>query len=237
VRGQPVDFIPGELWKPIPHRDSNAQFYASSFGRIKKVYPDKRNNVQEYLIRPQTNGNGLLKVSLSLSANLADRAATYLGRLVLMAFQPCDKMLTLDFINIDGNPNNNNIDNLQWVSRKEYLAHLNKLSRGNWISGSPYIQASSGETKIRYTKIPVSTIRNIIKDNEAGLLQKEIALKYGLSQPHVSMTLAGKRRNAITEILPDKRSKHIKRTERLINDDPQVMVNKDLEIHDKKRNT
>jgi hypothetical protein len=231
--GQPVNFIESEIWKPIPHKDvPGRQFYASSLGRIKKVFTNKKNQVKEYLIESQEGVDGKLKVSLSLGSKNHDRCSTYVSRLVLMSFKPCSQMSNLFIVHKDHNYSNNRLDNLAWADREEYYYHLGRNPFKPRIAASPYINPQSGEICTKFTKVSVQTIRDILEDFEGGLFQIDIAAKYKLSQAYVSLVVRGKRRNHQTDIIPRKTAR-IKRTSRL--NESGVMDNQ-LLYHDKPRN-
>ncbi len=201
MTGQPVDNIPDESWKPIPHMPyGTTQYYASNLGRIKRTYLNKKNEQKEYLLKPWKNEKGFIRAALTLSPRNEDRASTYTSRLVLMSFQPVDHMLNLDIIYKDGNPENCQLENLKWGTRKEvWDQRLTWPSKGR-TSISKYISPVSGEIKLKLIKVPDHTIRDIINLQDSGMTQEQIAKRFGITQACVSMILSGKRRNSTTEI-------------------------------------
>jgi hypothetical protein len=70
---------------------------------------------------------GYRKVRLYKNNNSKD---FYLHRLVAMAFIPNTYNKT-DVNHIDNNPRNNNVDNLEWCTHKENVAHCTKHKRHN----------------------------------------------------------------------------------------------------------
>jgi len=234
MNGQPVNFISSdEIWKPIPHKECHAQFYASSLGRVKKTFTNKKNQVIEYLIEPQECTDGRLKASLSLGKKLFDRASTYVSRLVLMSFKPCSQMSNLFIVHKDHNYSNNNLENLAWADREEYYYHQGRNPFRPRVAASPYVDPASGEIKTRFTKVPVSTIRSILEDFEGGLYQIDIAGKYKLSQAYISLVVRGKRRSQQTDIIPRKTAR-IKKTSRL---NESGVMDHNLLYHDKRKPT
>jgi hypothetical protein len=233
MTGKPVDHIEGEVWKPIPHRDyqqtTGLQFYASNFGRVKRQHITKKNQLREYLIKPTMCSNGKLKVCLYLSHNAADRASTYLSTLVLMAFYGL-RNNPLFIVHLDHNYTNCKLDNLQYASQEEYYKHIGKNPLGPKLSTAKVIHPASGEIKTEVFKVPLATIRGILRDYQKGDFQQDIALRYNISQAFVSYVLSGKRRNKHTDILPCKRARQ--KRSGLLNNSPDVME-KPFDDHDK----
>lgn len=93
-----------ELWKQIPMFPTYA---ASNLGRIKNIKRDRLVAQSEIDLR------GYQKVCISHKNKPYTRKVS---RLVWAAFNGCDCPETID--HIDGNPLNNNIDNLQCISNQ-----------------------------------------------------------------------------------------------------------------------
>lgn len=77
----------------------------------------------------------------------------------------------------DGNKQNNCVENLEYVTRSENLAHA-------WRMG-----LNSGSTRLDATKI--EQIKN--EYAAGGISQTELARQYGVHQCHVSRIVGGKR--------------------------------------------
>lgn len=77
---------------------------------------------------------------------------------------------------IDGDKHNNNVRNLEWVTGKENTRHAFTIGLRTGRSGEQHPLA----------KLRAEDIREIRAMLKAGYKQKEIAIKYGISQPSIS---------------------------------------------------
>ena len=111
-----------EVWKQVS--DFEGLYEVSNEGRIRKVrfinnHVDKE---KVFLVTPQDNGRGYLKVSLYKNGQQTQRLV---HRVVADAF--LDRDPNRDFVNhIDGNKRNNRADNLEWCTRSENMLHAYK---------------------------------------------------------------------------------------------------------------
>ena len=105
-----------EIWKNI---DSCPGYKVSNTGKVKsierkvwngKVYGTHR----ERILKPRKNNNGYLQVVLSIKGKIK---FMLVHRLVCDAFIPNPNNFP-DVNHKDENPSNNNINNLEWCSRK-----------------------------------------------------------------------------------------------------------------------
>ena len=95
-----------EIWKQIP---SFPTYAASNLGRIKNIIKDK--------IMKQSR-NDVMRDYQRVSLSYMNKPYTKkVARLVWEAFNKCECELTIN--HIDGNPLNNNINNLECISNKE----------------------------------------------------------------------------------------------------------------------
>ncbi len=81
---------------------------------------------------------------------------------------------------LDGNGTNNRLDNLAWGSYSEN--ELDKRAHGRAPIGSRHGCAKLNERKVI----------QIRKLHSQGWLQEDIAIKFGISRPHVSRIISGK---------------------------------------------
>jgi hypothetical protein len=109
--------INSEIWKPIPF---NASYEVSSHGNFRnaKTKNQKKINIEE-LKSTQT------RIRVNVINNIKKGSGFYLHRLIAMTFIPNPN--NLDEVNhIDGNPYNNRVENLEWITREDNMRHFNE---------------------------------------------------------------------------------------------------------------
>lgn len=72
-------------------------------------------------IKPFYDRNKYLRVSLQDTNKV--RKSIPLHRLVLNTFKPCENSINLTVNHIDGNKENNNLSNLEWMTNKDNIKH------------------------------------------------------------------------------------------------------------------
>lgn len=96
-----------EIW--MPWHKNNA-YLVSNFGNVK--------GQKGYILSTCLNKKGYVTLSTRMpDSRSAVRTAVH--RMVLETFCPVENMSSLDVDHIDGNPANNNITNLRWVTSEE----------------------------------------------------------------------------------------------------------------------
>lgn len=141
-----------EVWKPI---DGYERYQISNTG---KVVSDKRQGSKGGEMNPSRNEFGYLQVKL-----YQDGTGKYdifaVHRLVASAF--IDNPYNLPEVNHkDGNKNNNNVENLEWVTRQENVKHSFETGLN-----APHYGEENGSHKL--TQNDVDEIRKIyIKGNK-----------------------------------------------------------------------
>lgn len=108
-----------EIWKEV--EGYNGVYLVSNFGRVKSI--DRVNakgaKVKGKILKSQKNTSGYNQVSL-YNGSRSSRKVHFVHRLVAKAFIDGEK----DSVNhIDGNKDNNNVDNLEWVTKSENTVH------------------------------------------------------------------------------------------------------------------
>lgn len=158
-----------EKWKPVPGYEG--LYEVSDRGNVRTT---KRQGSAGGLLSLNLQKNGYLKVGLYNKA----RKAFSVHRLVLDAFVgPCpDGMLCCHG---NGDRTNNNLSNLRWGTRKD-----------NFIDSLIHGTAAFGERN-GASKLKSGDLVKIKALRSSGLLQREIATTFGLSQQHVSALLSG----------------------------------------------
>ena len=99
----------GEIWKEI---DKQGKYYISSCGRVKSYQ-----GLNAIILKPSQNTKGYLRVYLSVETN--DKQAFFIHRLVAFGFIPNEDLSKDTVDHIDFNIQNNNVDNLRWLTRSE----------------------------------------------------------------------------------------------------------------------
>ena len=111
--------LPNEEWRAI--KGYNGKYFISNKGRVKSL---KRG--APHILAQQINNSGYLRVSLS-----QDGEAQYFSvhRLVAIYFVSNDDPLEKNTVDhIDGNKQNNNAENLRWLSLSDNVkAYYNKI--------------------------------------------------------------------------------------------------------------
>lgn len=162
-----------EIWKRVPY----SQFYCvSNLGNLKVMEgiilrsDGKPYTVKEHIVKPYMTRNGYMVIHGHYDLN----GAKSLHRLVLETFQPRDDSDTLDVNHIDGNKSNNCLENLEWCTKQENMAHAHNI-------GLFHPEDRYGE------KHPMCKLSadDVVKIKELLLLgdktQHEIAELYGVS--------------------------------------------------------
>lgn len=128
-----------ELWQPI--KGYEGLYEVSSLGRVRRL-PGVRCLKHRYL-KPGVTKSGHLNVSLCKDSR---HKSFFVHRLVGYAFLKGDHSLVIN--HIDGNPKNNVVDNLEFVTQKRNVEH------GYEIGLNPYkISAENRENiRQRYSK-------------------------------------------------------------------------------------
>lgn len=106
-----------EIWKDIEGYEGKYQ--VSNFGQVKSMIG------QEKVLHPKKHRNGHLQIGLHKDKK---RKTMYIHRLVAQAFIPNPD--NLPCVNHkDENPNNNNVDNLEWCTQKYNCNYGTRVDR------------------------------------------------------------------------------------------------------------
>lgn len=128
-------------------------------------------------LKPQNNGNGYLKVTLTIKGRQYQR---YIHRLVAEIY-----IGRKDYQNqvnhIDGNKSNNSVTNLEWVSNSENQIHAHLTGLKN--NGNKLWNGKFSETDINLMKIY----------DELKMKRKDIAKIFKCSKSTISEILKGNR--------------------------------------------
>lgn len=175
----PIVCRPNEIWKPVTGIPNLQDwYYVSNYGRVYSRFTD-------LLIKPIRLNSGYLRVSLYGKNN--NMIPVLVHRLLMITFKPIPNPDDFQVNHIDGNKLNNNIDNLEWVTRQENILHAYQTGL-----------KKSGEA-VNFAKINEATVHEICKLLEQNYYPTEISRMLNL-EGH---------RTLISEIKRRKNWKHI----------------------------
>ena len=178
----PAVYRPGEIWKPVTAiPDLQDWYYVSNYGRVYSRFSG-------LLIKPILIKAGYLEVRLSTKNNTQIPVLSH--RLVMITFKPIPNPSNFEVNHIDGNKINNNINNLEWVTRQENILHAYQTGL-----------KKAGEA-INFCKINEATVHEICRLLSMKKSTKEITEILNL-QGHKSLINEIKRRKNWKQISKD----------------------------------
>ena len=114
--------IDNEIWKMI--ENTNGNYYVSNRGRVKSY-----NGYNAILLKPMRTESGYLRVEIIQNGN---RAIKLIHRLVAAAYLPKPQSIEMQLHHKDGNKENNEYNNLQWVTPTEHrIIHYERRNKDN----------------------------------------------------------------------------------------------------------
>lgn len=138
-----------EIWKPIPNYNN---FYeASNTGKIRSVdrIVKQRNNRKQLkkgkILSPSINRCGYLVQPLSRNNKLVSFTV---HKLVAITFLEKPKY-KCEINHKDGNKLNNNVDNLEWVTRSDNLRHAVKNNMITYHNGIKHKNSVFNENELK----------------------------------------------------------------------------------------
>ncbi len=137
---------------------------------------DIQNEKTKRILKPQSNGNGYLKVTLTIKGNQIQR---YVHRLVAYAYLPNSWKEQIN--HKDGDKSNNHFTNLEWVTNQENRTHA--VESGMIPSGEECYNS----------KLSKENITVIFKMEKDGILRYKIAEFFNVSRSTISEILNGNR--------------------------------------------
>lgn len=125
-----------EVWKPIENWEE--KYEVSNKGRVRNLITGK-------ILKGDKNNCGYCRITLYDKPN---KQRFFTHRLVLSTFLPVDNMKDLQVNHIDGNKENNSLENLEWVTQVENEIHAIKLGlKGIW-RGEFKVVYMNGEVEV-----------------------------------------------------------------------------------------
>ena len=158
-----------EIWK-----DYLYNYQISSLGRFK-------NKVTNHIYKPRLNNKGRYYVCVSMGSRTT-RKTILIHRAVAETFIPRDND-ELEVNHIDGNRQNNNVNNLEWCTRCENVEHakINKL-----------FKYGLDNHKTKLSDDDVLAIRKLYQTQEMNM--SKIAEIYNVSKSCISNIINNKKR-------------------------------------------
>jgi hypothetical protein len=163
-----------EQWKEV--QNTNGKILISSTGRIKSLLRDDTGRI----LKPQLDHKGYRRISVTIDGH----KMTYkVHRLVAQAFIPnTDNKPQVN--HIDGNKNNNAVENLEWVTNQENCNHA--INAGLWDS---VIAGSRAENAKRMKKIKAIDINT----GDVKVFNSISSAEHYFNSRHICDVLKGKR--------------------------------------------
>lgn len=128
-----------EVWKPI--KDYENYYEVSNYGNV-------RNIKTGYIMKKRHTFDGYVKVTLTVNYKAKDYRV---HRLVAETFIPNEQ--NKETVNhIDGNKDNNNVNNLEWSDRHEQLEHAYRLGLKKPLRGCNNAISKLTEEQVRYIR-------------------------------------------------------------------------------------
>ena len=155
-----------EKWLPI--KGYEKYYMISNLGRVKSLRTGK-------ILKKRLTFDGYVKVTLTINYESKDFRV---HRLVAEHFIPNPE--GKETVNhIDGNKENNSVDNLEWATRSEQLYHAYKL-------GTKKSQKGCSNVNSKLTEDDVREIRKSYKKGIKGYGYQALANKYGVDKTTIA---------------------------------------------------
>lgn len=184
-----VEDLPNEIWKEV--EGFEAFYHISNLGRIKKLKRDVYSKNGRFLRRDpeKLNKNHINKKRgnyyLTDLAVKGKRKSFWLHRLIAIHFIPNPQKKK--YVNhIDGNPQNNAIENLEWVTNMENIchAHKRKKSTSNYIGVGWDKYAGKWKSQI-YHKGKSVHIGSFVSEEEAYEARRKFEQDNGIENKYL----------------------------------------------------
>lgn len=154
-------------------------YYAREDGSIFSATSNK-------ILSTNLDKDGYVKVRL---ISVDGRHTYSVHRLILENFNPIDNMENMQVNHIDGNKQNNKLENLEWVTCSENNQHAHKIGLKN--------QKGEHNNASKLTENDVKEIINLLL--ETNMTQKEIGRIYGISDQAIGDIKAHQRWKYLTD--------------------------------------
>ena len=161
-----INLIKGEIFKDVT---LDKRYQISNLGRVRRLYK------KGYRYRKPVHQNGYINITFSYGN---DFKRYQLHRLVALAF--LENPLNKPCVNHkDGNKINNELTNLEWCTYSENEKHSHRVL-GKITNG------------IKRRKISIQHVEKIKQLHIEGMMQKDIAKKYNVSNGTICLLINNK---------------------------------------------
>ncbi|MEN6507038.1 MAG: HNH endonuclease [Planctomycetaceae bacterium] len=174
-------FAMDEIWKSIPGFGDHYQ--VSNAGRVRSVdftvieHGGKTRKHKGQILRYGNTRDGYLQVHLYMAG---DQTVFLVHRLVLSVFVgPCPAGKEVNHKN--GNKRDNQIENLEYVTRSENLIHSSRVLGVRRVHSRPICGEDHAEAKLTERKV-----REIRELSAKGIVQAALSAMFGVSTGHIN---------------------------------------------------
>ena len=180
-----VESLPNEIWKAIETKSetNRCNYQISNFGRARSI---NKNSKVERLLKPAKAAWNFLQLNLVLKNG--DKQGLYYHRMVANTFLKKKKDLNF-VIHLDGNKENNHVDNLKWVNQKT----LTEIQKENGLYDSKrYL-------KNKNVKLTAAKVRSLKKHLKKGKMTRTaLSEKFKVSMTQIKRIERGENWGEIT---------------------------------------
>ena len=163
------------MWKKLELDGLNKEYLINEYG---EVFDVKENKMR----KPHIHRKGYLKISFYLNGKYKQR---FVHRLVMQTFKWKEGCENLQVNHIDGNKQNNHIDNLEWCTLQENMKHA-------WENGLCKNSVSCGDNA-HNRKLSEAKVKQLKKDYYINHLKiVDIIKKYDISRATFYLIKNGK---------------------------------------------
>lgn len=155
-----------EIWREVLNYDGN--YVISNLGRVKRTF-DRDGNFIDRHLKLHTDENGYINVVLCKNSVCRRHR---MHRLLMIAFKYIPNYIEMDVRHIDGNPSNNDLNNLSWGTHAENMQDKKVHGTVPCFQGSKNPAAILNEAKVLEIRKKLMT----------GDSMKNLANEYGVSE-------------------------------------------------------
>lgn len=161
------------MWKVIPA--FGGRYEASRTGEI-------RHSLNKNIRKARRNRYGYLQLNFPRNDGTGKSDTISIHRLIALTFIPNPNNYP-DVNHIDGNKQNNSVENLEWCTCSENAKHAHKLGLAHTYKGENHINAKFTNSQVIYIKQLYAS----------GVSQQKIADRYNVAQTTIGRIIRGER--------------------------------------------